>query len=531
MTLPPRYSATELADQLHEGAITSRQLVQVTLEAIERTDGVLGAFVATDPQGALEQAERVDSARRRGEVLPWGAGLPLAVKDLLCTDRLPTTCGSRMLADYRSPYTATSVARCQAAGLIVVGKTNMDEFGMGGSTETSCHGPTRNPWDTERTPGGSSGGAAACLAAGQISLSLGSDTGGSIRQPAAFCGTCGLKPTYGRVSRYGLVAFASSLDQVGPMANSVEDIALLLQLIAGHDPLDSTSLDQPVPDYRAALKQPIGGFRIGVLQQQLNAAGLDPQIAEAVRRSIDSFRAAGCQIIDVELPHLEYSIPTYYILAPCEASANLARFDGARYGFRASAASTAKLPAGSSSGADDPLPPLARMYSATRGEGFGSEVKRRIMLGTYALSAGYYDAYYKRAQQVRRLIQQDYLNAFAHCDLLLGPVTPTAAYRLGDKLDDPVQMYLGDLFTVGANLAGVPALSVPCGKTLDGLPIGLQLQAPLLEEGRLLAAGYQFQQLFGDSLGNPPVYAPGLQQGVGPGASWDRSSELRRGDR
>jgi aspartyl-tRNA(Asn)/glutamyl-tRNA(Gln) amidotransferase subunit A len=531
MTLPLRLSAADLADQLHQGAVTSQQLVQVALAAIERTDDVLRAFVATDPSGAFEQAEKIDAARRRGEVLPWGAGLPLAVKDLLCTDRLPTTCGSRMLANYHSPYTATSVARCQAAGLIVVGKTNMDEFGMGGSTETSWHGPTRNPWDTERTPGGSSGGAAACLAAGQVALSLGSDTGGSIRQPSAFCGTCGLKPTYGRVSRYGLVAFASSLDQVGPMANSVEDVALLLQLIAGHDPLDSTSLDQPVPDYRAALERPIEGLRIGVLQQQLDAVGLDPQIAAAVRRSIDFFRQAGCHIVDVELPHLEYSIPTYYILAPCEASANLARFDGARYGFRALAASTAATQPSASAGDAASLPPLARMYAATRGEGFGSEVKRRIMLGTYALSAGYYDAYYKRAQQVRRLIQQDYLNAFAGCDLLLGPVTPTAAYRLGDKLDDPVQMYLGDLFTVGANLAGVPALSVPCGATSDGLPIGLQLQAPLLEEERLLAAGYRFQQAFGDSLGIPSVYAPALLQAAGEESSAERSQEPRRGER
>ena len=384
-----------------------------------------------------------------------------------------------MLRDFRSPYDAHVVERLESSGAILFGKTNLDEFAMGGSTETSVFGPSRNPWDLQRTCGGSSGGSAAAVAAGLVPASLGTDTGGSIRQPAAFCGVCGLKPTYGRVSRWGLISYASSLDTAGVFAQSVEDIALVLQAIAGHDPRDSTSLPHDVPDYLAAVRQDhsIQGTRIGVIRDQIESPGLDPQVRSSLLEAIEAYRRLGAQIVDVQMPHSKYSIATYYIIAPCEASSNLARYDGVHYGFRSSAKTASTLD---------------RMIEQTRSEGFGPEVQRRILLGTYALSAGYYDAYYLQALKVRRLIRQDYDDAFAKVDVLLGPTTPQPAFRLGEKINDPIQLYLQDLFTVGANLAGIPALSIPTAPGPEGLPIGMQLQAPVLAEAKLLsiAAAY-----------------------------------------
>jgi aspartyl-tRNA(Asn)/glutamyl-tRNA(Gln) amidotransferase subunit A len=384
-----------------------------------------------------------------------------------------------MLRDFRSPYDAHVVERLESSGAILFGKTNLDEFAMGGSTETSVFGPSRNPWDLQRTCGGSSGGSAAAVAAGLVPASLGTDTGGSIRQPAAFCGVCGLKPTYGRVSRWGLISYASSLDTAGVFAQSVEDIALVLQAIAGHDPRDSTSLPHDVPDYLAAVHQEpsIQGTRIGVIRDQIESPGLDPQVRSSLLEAIEAYRKLGAQIVDVQMPHSKYSIATYYIIAPCEASSNLARYDGVHYGFRSSAKTASTLD---------------RMIEQTRSEGFGPEVQRRILLGTYALSAGYYDAYYLQALKVRRLIRQDYDDAFAKVDVLLGPTTPQPAFRLGEKINDPIQLYLQDLFTVGANLAGIPALSIPTAPGPEGLPIGMQLQAPVLAEAKLLsiAAAY-----------------------------------------
>ena len=387
-----------------------------------------------------------------------------------------------MLANYRSPYTATCV-RQLLDGLVPLGKTNMDEFAMGSSTENSAFGVTRNPWAMDRTPGGSSGGSAAALAAGMIPLAVGSDTGGSVRQPAAFCGVCGLKPTYGRISRYGLVAFASSLDQVGPMAHHVEDVAALLQLLSGHDPRDSTSLPLDTPDYLAALSLPVRGLRIGVVSEHLSHPSLAPEIAAAVARTAEMLRSLGASICEVHLPHSAYSVAAYYVIAPCEASSNLARYEAAHYGVRVS--SKAQGATASS---------LEQMMVASRSQGFGDEVKRRIMLGSFALSAGYADAYYKQALRVRRLIANDYRSAFEQVDMLLGPATPTTAFRLGEKLDDPVQMYLGDLFTVEANLSGLPAISLPAGFDNLGLPLAIQLQAPQLQESRLLATAHQLQR-------------------------------------
>lgn len=474
-------SATEILRLQSTGEATAVEIATRALDAIDATQKSINAFTHVDRQQAMLAAEAVDAKRKAGNEMGALAGVPVAVKDVLCTKNMPTTCSSNMLRNFRPPYDATAVDKLRKADAVIVGKTNMDEFAMGASTETSAFGVTRNPWDTARIPGGSSGGSAACVAAGTVPLSLGTDTGGSIRQPAALCGVTGLKPTYGRVSRYGLVAFASSLDQVGPFAWTVEDAALLMQVIAGFEPRDSTSLDRAVPNYSAALQSnDLRGLKVGVLRDALETVGVSDSIRKGVIDSIDVFKSAGAEIVDVNLPHSEYWVPTYYVIAPSEASSNLSRYDGAHYGHR-----TDKL---QGEAAD-----LVATYCKSRAEGFGAEVKRRIMIGSYALSEGYSDQYYNQALKVRRLIKGDYDAAFAQCDLLLGPVTPSTAFPLGDKIDDPIQMYLCDLFTVGANLAGVPALSLPAGLDADGLPLGIQLQAPVLEESRLLFAGATFQ--------------------------------------
>jgi aspartyl-tRNA(Asn)/glutamyl-tRNA(Gln) amidotransferase subunit A len=474
-------SALEIGRRIAAGEYSSREVTAHFLQRIEAGNARINAFVYVDSERSLRLAEQVDRRLAAGEKLSPLAGVPVAIKDILCEQGVPTTCGSRMLEGFAPPYTATAVQRLLEAGLVPLGKTNMDEFAMGGSTETSVYGVSRNPWDLERTPGGSSGGAAAVLAAGLAPLSIGSDTGGSVRQPAAFCGVCGLKPTYGRISRYGLIAFASSLDQVGPLAHTVEDVAACLQILAGHDPRDSTSLAADVPQYSEQLNAPLKGLRVGVVREHVEHAALDADIRAAVERGQQLLSDLGAEIIEVHLPHTQYSVATYYLVAPSEASGNLSRYDGVHYGFR-------QLPAAGAAS------PLDAMISRSRSAGFGEEVKRRIMLGTFALSSGYYDAYYKKGQQVRRLIAGDYQAAFDKVDVLLGPVTPTTAFKLGDKTDDPVQMYLCDLFTVGANLAGVPSLSVPAGVDQGGLPLAIQLQAPVLEESRLLQVAHQLQQ-------------------------------------
>lgn len=482
----PLDSATELLRLQAAGDLTAVQIARAALDRIAATEPLISAFTHLAEESAIEAAEKVDRDRAAG--LPLGplAGIPVAIKDVLCTRDMPTTCASKMLRGFQSPYDATVVSRLREAGAVLVGKTNMDEFAMGASTETSAMGVTGNPWDASRTPGGSSGGAAAVVAAGNCPLSLGSDTGGSIRQPAAFCSLTGIKPTYGRVSRYGLIAFASSLDQVGPLAWTVEDAALLLEVISGFDPADSTSLDQSVPDFSADIAaSDVRGLRIGVLRESLEEEGLDPEVRRTVLEAIDVYRSAGAEIVDIALPHSHYWVPTYYVIAPCEASSNLSRYDGAHYGHRAKISDAEAAERG----------PLLATYCKSRDEGFGDEVKRRIMLGTYALSTGYYDAYYLKALKVRRLIRGDFDSAFAQADVLLGPVTPTPAFKLGEKTDDPIQMYLCDLYTVGANLAGIPAVSLPAGFTPDGLPLGVQLQAPPLQESRLIRAGAAFQKL------------------------------------
>jgi aspartyl-tRNA(Asn)/glutamyl-tRNA(Gln) amidotransferase subunit A len=475
-------SAVDLVAAIARGDVTATAVTEAFLARIDATNGTVNACLAVDRERALDRAADIDARRRAGRPLGPLAGLPVAVKDALCTADLPTTCASKMLAGYRPPYDAEVVARLRRADAVIVGKTNMDEFAMGGSNENSAFGPVRNPWDTTRAPGGSSGGSAACVAADMAPAAIGSDTGGSIRQPAGLCGITGLKPTYGRVSRRGLVAFASSLDQIGPMARSAADCGLLLETIAGHDPGDSTSLADAVPAYTRDLEKPLTGLRIGRVPEHF-AAGLDPDVARGVNEAFAVFEAAGATIREVLLPHARYGIPTYYLIAPCEASSNLARYDGVHYGHRAEALS---------GGFDSPL---VEMYCRSRAEGFGPEVKRRIMLGTYALSAGYYDAYYAKALRVRRLIRQDYLDAFAEVDLIGGPVSATPAFPLGEKTGDPLAMYLVDMYTVTTNLAGIGGISFPCGFTPTGLPIGFQLQGPALAEPLLLNATDRFQRL------------------------------------
>jgi aspartyl-tRNA(Asn)/glutamyl-tRNA(Gln) amidotransferase subunit A len=492
--------AAELLRELESRRLSARELVQACLHQIERYDPAIRAFLSVDAEGALARAQAIDDRRARGEAVGQLAGLPVAIKDVICTRGQRTTCASRMLANFVPPYDATVVEKLKVADAILIGKTNMDEFAMGGSTENSAFFPTHNPWDIRRVPGGSSGGAAACLAAGMVPLSVGTDTGGSIRQPAAFCGVSGLKPTYGRVSRFGLVAFASSLDQIGPLAHTAEDCALLLEVLAGHDPRDSTSAPLPVPAYGQSVRQPLAGLKLGV-PREFFTAGLDSQIEAAVGEALKVFQGLGVQIRDVSMPHSRYGIATYYIIAPSEASSNLARYDGVHYGYRTDEARMlAALEAEARSQRGDPQrlaeldTPLVRLYRQTRAEGFGPEVKRRIMLGTYTLSAGYYDAYYLKALKVRRLIRGDYDAAFQEVDLLVGPTTPNPPFRLGEKSSDPLAMYLEDLYTVTTNLAGVGGMSIPCGFTREGLPIGLQLQCRPFDEQRMLQAAAMFQR-------------------------------------
>lgn len=506
-------SAAEMRRELEARRVSAVELTRGCLERIEQRDGQVGAFLAVHAAAALEQAADVDARRSRGEPVGALAGIPIAVKDILCTQGQVTTCGSKMLERFVPPYDATVIARLKAADAILVGKVNLDEFAMGGSTENSALRTTRNPWDLTRIPGGSSGGSAACVAAGMTPWSIGTDTGGSIRQPAALCGVTGLKPTYGRVSRYGLVAFASSLDQAGPLARTAEDVALLLEAMAGHDPLDSTSADVPVTRYSERLDQPLAGLTLGVVREHFDQ-GLDADIEAAVREALRVYESLGAQLKTISLPHSRYGIATYYIIAPCEASSNLARYDGVHYGYRTDERSMlAELEAereaararGGEAAEAAVDSPLVRLYRRTRAEGFGAEVKRRVMLGTYALSAGYYDAFYLKALQTRRLIRNDYDAAFREVDLIVGPTTPTPAYRLGEKAGDPLAMYLEDLYTVTANLAGVPGISLPCGFTAGGLPIGLQLQAPPFEEERLLRAAHRFQRVTDWHLRRPAL--------------------------
>jgi aspartyl-tRNA(Asn)/glutamyl-tRNA(Gln) amidotransferase subunit A len=466
---------SELSAALAEKRISSVELTQLFLARIERMNPELNAFITVDAARALADARRADSRRAAGETGPL-VGIPLAHKDIFCTKGVRTTCGSRMLADFFSPYDAHVIERLGAAGTVMLGKTNMDEFAMGSSNETSYFGPTRNPWDRALVPGGSSGGTAVAVAARMAPAGTGTDTGGSIRQPAALTGVCGLKPTYGVVSRYGMVAFASSLDQGGPMAKCAQDLALLMNAMAGFDPRDSTSLERPQEDYARDLGLSLAGLRVG-LPKEFSGEGIEPGVRRAVAEAVRWFESQGARTVPVELPNAALAVPVYYVLAPAEASSNLSRFDGVRYGHRAKEYAD-----------------LADMYCRTRAEGFGAEVKRRILVGTYVLSHGYYDAYYLQAQKLRRLIAQDFASAFRICDVILGPTTPTTAFPIGAKIDDPVQMYLNDIFTIPAPLAGLPGLSVPCGFDEKGLPVGLQLTGDYFSEARLLGVAHRFQQ-------------------------------------
>jgi aspartyl-tRNA(Asn)/glutamyl-tRNA(Gln) amidotransferase subunit A len=471
-------SVAETAQKIAVGELSAAQVADRYLERIGDVDKRLNAYLTVDAERARQAASEIDRRRAAGERLPKLAGIPISLKDVLVTKGMPTTAGSKILEGFVAPYDATVVEKLHAAGAVVLGKVNCDEFAMGSSTENSAYGETKNPWDPERVPGGSSGGSSASVAAGLCAASLGTDTGGSIRQPAAFCGVVGLKPTYGRVSRWGVVAFASSLDQVGPITRTVQDAALLLEVIAGFDPRDSTSLDEPVPQYSEALVGDVTGLRIG-LPHEYFGDGIDADVRAALDKTIAILKDRGAIVVDVTLPHTHLALPAYYIVAPAEASSNLARYDGIRYGKAAS-------------GARD----LLDLYMKSRGAGFGREVKRRIMLGTYALRSGYYDAYYKKAQQIRTLIKRDFDNAFQHCDVILTPTTPTAAFRRGSK-KDPLDMYLADVFTLSCNLAGLPGLSVPCGLTSEKLPVGAQLLGKPLDEATLLRVGHVIESLCG----------------------------------
>ena len=479
-------SILQLAQQLRARRTSALELTRAAL-ATAAARAELNALITLDEPAALARAADADAALARGDAAPL-CGIPLIHKDIFCTKGVRTTCGSRMLAGFVPPYDATVVERLANSGAVAIGKANMDEFAMGSSNENSCFGPVRNPWDATRVPGGSSGGAAAAVAAGIVPFATGTDTGGSIRQPAAFCGITGLKPTYGRVSRYGLVAFGSSLDQIGVLARETADAAAVLQVIAGRDPHDATTADVPVPDYSASLEQDVNGVRLGI-SRALLGEGLNDEVRASIEAAIDTYRELGAEIVDIDLPHAKYAIAVYYIIATAEASSNLARFDGVRYGFRA-----------------EDSPALRDMYRRTRDEGFGPEVKRRVMLGTYVLSAGYYDAYYLKAQKVRALLRQDFANAFAQCDAVLTPTAPTPAFLSGEKVDDPLAMYLNDIYTVTANLAGIPGISVPCGLSKDGLPIGLQLLGPNWSEARLFNLAHAYQKAR-PLTGRPRIYA------------------------
>jgi aspartyl-tRNA(Asn)/glutamyl-tRNA(Gln) amidotransferase subunit A len=462
---------------VQERKTTAFALAEAHYARIKQEDGQIGAFLTLSKERALEQADRIDRMAAEGKTLPPLGGVPVAIKDVMSTRGVRTTAGSKTLAHYIPPYDCTAVARLEAAGAVVLGKTNCDEFAMGSSNENSAYHPVRNPSDLSRVPGGSSGGSAAAVAADMAVVALGSDTGGSIRQPASFCGVVGLMPTYGRVSRYGLIAFASSLDHVGPLAKTVKDAAIVLRTIAGRDPMDSTSADVPVPDYVAEVDKPVGGMRLGVAKEYFGE-GLDEEVRQAVEAAIEQLKGLGCEIVPVSLPHTPYAIPTYYLIATAEASSNLARYDGVRYSHRARGVKS-----------------LSEMYRRSRDEGFGAEVKRRIMLGTYALSAGYYDAYYLKAQRVRTLLTRDFDEAFRKVDAIVTPTSPTAAFRLGEKSNDPLAMYLADIYTVTADLAGIPGISLPCGETKEKLPIGLQILGKHFDEATILRVAHAYEQI------------------------------------
>ncbi len=465
LTIPAIRSS--LAEKKH----SSVELVKEFYKKIQSEDPGIHAFLALSEDRAISQAAHMDDLASKGSPLPKLAGVPIAIKDVMTTRGLRTTAGSKILESFIPPYDCTAVARLEAEGAIILGKLNCDEFAMGSSNENSAYGPVHNPRDKSRVPGGSSGGSAAAVAAGMAVATLGSDTGGSIRQPASFCGVVGLMPTYGRVSRYGLIAFASSLDHIGPLTRTVEDAAVMLSVIAGHDPMDSTSANVAVPDYVSEMKKPVRGLKLGIPKEYFGE-GLDPEVRAAVEDSIQQLAAQGAEIIPISLPHTSYAVPTYYVIATAEASANLARFDGVRYGYRSQKSQS-----------------LAQMYRNSRDEGFGTEVKRRIMLGTYALSSGYYDAYYLKAQKVRTLLARDFEQAFQKVDAIVTPTAPTAAFKLGEKSDDPLAMYLADIYTVTADLAGIPGISVPCGQTKAGLPIGLQVLGQALRREHGAAGG------------------------------------------
>ena len=477
---------TELAAGLRAGDFSSEELTRACLDRIAGHDGTLNSFITVDEEHALAQARAADDRLRQGEAGPL-TGIPVAQKDIFCTDGVLTTCASRMLENFVAPYNATVVEKFDAAGAVMIGKTNMDEFAMGSSNETSFYGPVRNPWNPETVPGGSSGGSAAAVAARLVPAATGTDTGGSIRQPAALCGVTGLKPTYGRVSRWGMIAFASSLDQGGPIARSAEDAALLLGVMAGFDERDSTSIDRPVPDYTATLNDDIRGLKIG-LPKEYFGEGLESGVGQAVEAALDEYRRLGAEIVEISLPNTHLAVPAYYVVAPAECSSNLSRFDGVRFGHRC----------------ENPED-LEDLYKRSRGEGFGAEVKRRIMIGTYALSAGYYDAYYLKAQKVRRLIRDDFLRAFEQVDVIMGPTTPAPAFRLGEKTDDPITMYLSDIYTIAVNLAGLPGMSIPAG-FVNGLPVGLQIIGNHFDEARLLNVAHRYQQVTDHHLQGPAPY-------------------------
>ena len=482
---PALLPVSELLPRLRRRELSPSVLLEAYLARITAHDGTLRAYLHMDAEAARTEARRWDERYARGDDLPPLAGIPIAVKDIICTRGVVTTCGSRILEGWRPPYDATAMVRLRHAGAILLGKTNMDEFAMGSSTENSAFGPTRNPWDVERVPGGSSGGSAAAVAAGLAPWALGTDTGGSIRQPASLCGIVGLKPTYGRVSRYGLIAYGSSLDQIGPMTRTVEDAALLLQALAGWDPLDSTTADLPVPDYTEALSGGVRGLRLGIAREGMGE-GLQPGVRAAVQQAAAVLEGLGAHLEEVTLPAIDYALPTYYLVATAEASSNLARYDGVRHGLRVE------------------VPDIVEMFSRTRDAGFGPEVKRRIMLGTYALSAGFYEAFYLKAQRARTLVRRDFERAFERVDLVLLPTSPTVAFRLGERVADPLQMYLADIFTIPVNLAGLPGISVPCGFA-DGLPVGLQLVGRAFDEPTVLRAASAYERATDWHRRRPPL--------------------------